>query len=106
MIQGTTPTLGFRIKDESVNLEEANNMYVTISQGLTEITKTGDFVEIVDQRKVYMWLTQQESFLLKEGEAEAQLNWTYEDPSHNPRRAATKPKTIQITKQLLKRVIE
>lgn len=108
MIRGTTPTFTFTIKNDTVDLAEAQNVYVTIRQGSKEITKTGDDIE-VETRTVNVFLGQEESLGLSEGaNAEVQINWTYLDQidATTIRRAATKVKTIQITKQLLKRVIE
>ena len=106
MIRATTPTFTFTIKDQTVDLSEAENIYVTLAQNSKTITKTGEDIEFTQPRTVEVWLTQQESLGLVEGGLEVQLNWTYEDASGNTRRAATLPKTIQVTKQLLKQVIE
>lgn len=107
MIRGTTPTFTFTIKDDTVDLTEAQNVYVTIRQGSKEITKTGEDIEVA-ARTVNIFLEQEESIGLAETSAEVQINWTYLDPTDGEtvRRAATKVKTIQIAKQLLKRVIE
>lgn len=107
MIRGTTPTFVFTIKSQTIDLTLANNVYVTIAQGAKVIEKEGEDLE-VGQKTVSVWLTQEESFKLSEGtNAEVQINWTYIDPVDNEsvRRAATKVKSIQISKQLLKRVI-
>lgn len=109
MIRGTTPTFTFKIRDENLNLNEAENVYVTIAQSGKLIERsTGDTSLNVDGRTVSLWLTQEESLRLTEGvNAEVQINWTYMDSDGvTVRRAATKLKTIPITKQLLKRVIE
>ena len=108
MIRGTTPTFTFTITNETVDLTEAENVYVTIRQGSKEITKTGEDLEVA-ARVVNVFLNQEESLSLSETvDAEVQINWTYLDPVDNTtvRRAATKVKSIKVTKQLLKRVIE
>lgn len=107
MIRGTTPTLSFTIADQAVDLSAADNVYVTISQYATNITKTGDSVT-VSGNTVSVWLTQQESMKLAVGKpASVQINWTYTDePTGAKRRAATKVKEITIENQLLGRVIE
>lgn len=105
MIRGTTPTLTLTIRNETVDLSEAANIYVTLRQGVKEIT-VSDGLEIGTPRTVQVFLTQEQSLGLVEGKAEIQVNWTYPDPiSGAPRRAATKVKTIPIDKQLLRRVI-
>ncbi len=108
MIRGTTPTFTFRIKSEDVNLNNAQNVYVTLSQGTKEITKTGEDLD-VDGRTVSVWLRQEESMRLNDGgvKLKVQINWTYLDiDGETVRRAATKIKTVPVTEQLLKRVIE
>ncbi len=106
MIRGTTPTFTFTIKSQTVNLGEAENVYVTIRQGANEITKSGEEISY-ELRTVNVYLTQEESLKLKENTpAEVQINWTYLDVDQTTvRRAATKVKSIQIDRQLLKRVI-
>lgn len=105
MIQGTTPTFTFTIKNQEINLSEATNVYVTLAQGIKLIEKQGSDLQI-DGSTVSVWLTQEESLKLTEGlDAEVQINWTYSDGG-TIRRAATKVKSIPVSKQLLKRVIE
>lgn len=106
MIRATTPTFTFTVKSTTLDLSEADNIYVTLAQGSRTITKTGEDIEFTQPRTVAVWLTQEESLSLVEGSMDVQLNWTYTDANSKVRRAATKTKTIQITKQLLKRVIE
>ena len=108
MIRGTTPTFVFTIQSQTLDLTQANHVYVTIAQGAKLIEKSGNDLEVA-AKTVSVWLTQEESFKLNDGTAaEVQINWTYIDPLDNEtvRRAATKVKSIQISKQLLKRVIE
>lgn len=105
MIQGTTPTFTFKIKDNTVDLSEATNVYVTLAQGIKLIEKQGSDLQI-DGATVSVWLTQEESLKLTEGiNVEVQVNWTYSD-GDQLRRAATVVKSISVNKQLLKRVIE
>ena len=105
MVRATTPTLTLTINDESVDLTAARNVYVTLEQGTTEITKTGDALEI-EPRVVKMWLSQEESLNLTEGAASLQINWTYLDTDGvTVKRAATNVAKITITRQLLDEVI-
>lgn len=109
MIRGTTPTFTLKLKEDSnIDLSEARNVYFTVSQGAKAITKTGDDIEISDGRTVLVFLNQEESLSLVEGQkTEVQLNWTYLDPDgETVRRAATKIKTIELGKQLIRKVIE
>jgi hypothetical protein len=108
MIRGTTPTFTLKLREDcNVNLQEANNIYFTVSQGTKEITKTGADLEIADGKTILVFLNQEESLSLREGQkTEVQLNWTYLDPDGNVRRAATKIREIELGKQLIRRVIE
>lgn len=105
MIQGTTPTFKCKVVG-SVDLQKAENVYVTITQGNTEITMTGDELTVTENT-ISCFLTQKKSLLLQAGQgAKIQVNWTYEDTSGEMRRAATRVKEIPIGEQLLRRVIE
>ena len=107
MVRGTTPTFILSFGENSdVDLASAQNIYFTIEQKGTEITKTGDDIVLSEGNTVSVFLNQRESFQLSEGAADIQLNWTYRDSNDALRRAATKAKTIQISKQLLGRVVE
>ena len=109
MIRGTTPTFTLKLKEDSnINLQEAINIYFTVAQGTNEITKTGADIEISDERTVLVFLNQEESLSLKDNQkAKVQLNWTYLDPDGvTVRRAATKVKEIELSEQLIRRVIE
>lgn len=107
MIRATTPTFTLTIKSDTLDLSEAENIYVSLAQGKCfYLEKSGDAIELTVPRTVEVWLSQEESISLAEGmPVEIQVNWTYLDGNGNVRRAATKPKSVQVTKQLLKRVI-
>lgn len=107
MIRGTTPTFTFTIRNEDIDLGAAENVYVTLAQGSKLIEKTGADLEI-ETRTVSVFLTQKESLQLLEGSnCEVQINWTYLDlDGETIRRAATKVKSIPISKQLLRREIQ
>ena len=49
MVRATTPTLTLTINDESVDLTAARNVYVTLEQNDTTLTKTGEELELVAQ---------------------------------------------------------
>lgn len=79
MIRGTTPTYIIKIKGD--NLKDATP-YVTISQGETEITKSGD--ELIADRDdksciLAVSLTQEETLKLAKGRAEIQVRWVNND---------------------------
>lgn len=118
MVRATTPTITLIIKDTSVDLTAATNVYATLSDSQDElrgcpvmcpnhfkITLTGEDIE-VEQRKVKCWLSQEQSLQLTPGQPlYAQLNWTYVDSGGRTQRAATSIGKIMITKQLLCEVI-
>ncbi len=108
MILGTTPTFTLKIADDSdADLTQANHVYFTICQGAKIITKSGEQLEVNDGKTVSVFLDQEDSMSLREGQkAEVQLNWTYTDTDGKFRRAATPVKEVTIGRQLLKRVIE
>lgn len=111
MIRGTTPTFTLKLKNKDgtpseINLNEANNINFTISQGQKLIVKSGEDIEIENGNTVLVFLTQKESLSLKEKQkTEIQLNWTYNDADGRTRRAATKVREIELDKQLYKEEI-
>jgi len=106
MVRATTPTLTLTINDETVDLTAARNVYVTLEQNNTTLTKTGEELD-VDARVVKVWLSQTESLALTEGQPlNIQINWTYLDTDGvTVKRAATNVAKITITRQLLDEVI-
>ena len=100
MVQATTPTFVLTLP-QTVNLSEAANVYFTISQGRNILTKTGDGLEI-NTNQVSVYLTQAETIAFSVGMAEIQLNWTYP----NGTRACTNVVSVNVDKNLLRRVIE
>ena len=105
MIRGTTPTFTLTVGDSrTVDLSLAQNIYVTIKQGNTEIELSGESLS-VDDNVISCYLTQEQSLQFLEGVgAKIQVNWTYNSEG-TVKRAATVVKGIQIHEQLLKRVI-
>ncbi len=106
MIRATTPTFNLTISGDSVDLTQATSVYVTIAQGNTIITLTGDDLTVTEDM-ISCFLNQEQALsLLGNSPAKIQVNWTYADATDTVKRAATKVVTIQIGEQLLKRVIE
>ena len=61
MIRGTTPTFTLKLKNKDgtpseIDLNEANNIYFTISQNGRSIIKTGTDIEIEDGNTVLVFL--------------------------------------------------
>ncbi len=105
MIRATTPTFTLTIKDEDLDLSQANNVYVAIKQGLDSLEITGSDLEI-DRNVIHCFIPQEKSLQLVEGTAKIQVNWTYTDETENTKRAATRVKEIVIGEQLIRRVLE
>lgn len=109
MVRGTTPTITLRIKERyNVDLNEAINIYFTVSQGHFCVTKTGEDVAISeDGKSAGAYLTQEESMELSDKvPGKAQLNWTYIDASGVVKRGATVAKEFDVGEQLYRKVIE
>lgn len=105
MIRGTTPTICMNIVNGGeLDLTRASDLYVTLRQGQTVITKKEGVK--ADAQSVSFSFTQREALKLHEGSAEVQINWTYRDAvDRSKRRAATRVAEIQISRQLLDEVI-
>ena len=103
MIIGTTPTLTLKLKRSySIDLNQATQVYVTLKQGSTVLTKSVPDIVLVDGKTVQFTLTQAESLnLVLDKNVEVQLNWTY-SVGGVVKRAATKVIELNLEKQLLK----
>lgn len=100
MIRGTTPTFTLTIND-TVDLTEAANVYVTFHSRQGDLTKTGDDLEI-SANVVNVYLTQEETLSFVVGRCELQINWTYNDGS----RACTNIVTVDVGANLINEVLE
>ena len=99
MVQATTPTFVLTLP-ETVDLSEAENVYFTIRQNQTLITKSGDNIT-VDGNTVYVPLSQAETVRLYNGVAKIQLNWTYADGN----RACSNIVNIKVDSNLIMEVL-
>lgn len=106
MIIGTTPTLTLKLKRSyNIDLNQATQVYVTLKQGSTILTKSVPDIVLVDGKTVQFTLTQAESLnLVLDKNVEVQLNWTY-NIGGVLKRAATKVIELNLEKQLLKQVL-
>ena len=84
MTRGTTPTYTFELKDHTVNLGNADSVYVTFRQGRRALRKSGTDVTVSGYTAVTS-LTHAESlaFLATQEPVYAQLNWIYSDGSRS-----------------------
>lgn len=78
--RGTTPTYRLILQDTTIDLAEANDVYVTFADGKYNkiIEKTGADLYI-DGNVVEIFLTQEETLKLPAGELLVQINWTYNE---------------------------
>lgn len=106
MVNGATIPITLTVgQSGDIDLTAALNVYVTLAQGNTTITLTGEQLSIT-ANTVEFNLTQNQSLSLAVGTpVSVQVNWTYYDVAGKVQRAATKTKRITVTEQLLKQVI-
>ena len=108
MILGTTPTFTLKFKaNQSINLNEVDQIYVTIKQGNNIITKTGEGVVVTGNKTLQFSLTETESLsFAPDKKIEIQVNWIYSyNLSTNIKRGATRVIEVDIEKQLLKQAL-
>lgn len=105
MVQYTTPEFTFVIKDDGADLTDAENIYVTFKQNHSQLTKTGEDLTIVDRKTIQASLSQEESMYFVPGPVSIQINWTFLDENNKLQRVSTGIKQVQITQNLLPRVI-
>lgn len=108
MTEWTTPDFKLRVKNEELDLAQAETVKVTFAQGETVITKEGDALRI-DGNTVSVWLTQEEAGRFKalcSRPSEVQINWTYlAEDGTTVKRAATAICRYLVTRNLLREVI-
>lgn len=97
----TTPTFTLTFTEQSLDLTQANNVYVTFEQLAKKITKTGNNLN-VQEKSIVVYLSQSETLLFKEGIVDVQANWT----GANGKRTSSEVAHVEFSKQLLKKVIE
>lgn len=100
MVQATTPTFVLSLP-ETVDLSEAENVYFTIRQNQTLITKSGENIT-VDGQTVYVPLSQAETVRFLDGVAKIQLNWVYADG----KRACSNIVNVKVLPNLVIEVLE
>ncbi len=99
--RATTPTFICTFDDEGLDLTTAHNVYVTFEQASKSITKSGEDIEI-EPKQITIYLNQAETLRFNEGKIEVQANWTMA----NGRRACSDVVNVELSKQLLRRVVE
>lgn len=97
----TTPTLTMTFADDELDLTAASGVYVTLKQNNVEVTKTGTDIAVAP-KQVEVALSQADTIQFVEGLVNVQVNWIFPDG----KRACSDVKAFQMSKQLLKAVIE
>ena len=98
--RGVTPTFTLKFNEESLDLTQAANVYVTFSYGKGKITKGANDIT-VRENEVDVFLSQQETLAFPIGVVEIQVNWVY----GNGVRGASDCVSYKFSKQLLDRVV-
>ena len=96
----TTPTLSLVVEGVDIT---GMDVYVTISQGSTELTVTNAPMEFDGEgTAIALALTQEQTERFRVGEAKVQVNWVGGDGMRN----ATTIGRLQVDDNLLRRVVE
>lgn len=106
MVHYTTPELTFVIDNDGVDISSAENIYVTFKQNTSLVTKTGEDISVEDGNTIKVWLSQEESAYFIPGPVSIQINWTFLDGDGKLQRVSTGIKQVQITQNLLPRVVD
>lgn len=101
MIRATTPTLVLTLTgDNTLDITQADNVYVTMMQFGEPLTKTGEDLELT-AKTITLHLTQQETLLFVEDvPVSIQINWIADGE-----RFATPIHQITVGRQLLSEVM-
>lgn len=98
--RATTPIFTLTFTEQTLDLTQAANVYVTFSQGGKDLTKTGSDLGILP-KEVSVYLSQKETLQFNEGVVRIQVNWT----GSGGTRFCSKVATIVLSEQLLKKVV-
>ena len=96
--RGTTPTYTLTFEEPTLDLTEANGVYVTFRKGSKALTKTGEDIE-VEAKQIKVYLTQRETLSFSTGEVKVQANWT----TLGGKRASSNVASIILSEQLLEK---
>lgn len=99
--RGTTPTYVLTFTDEALDLTQSNNVYVTFRKGAKVLTKTGTDIDVAP-KQIEVYLNQKETLSFSQGDVKVQANWTLS----GGRRVASVVATVDLSEQLLEKVIE
>lgn len=98
--QFTTPDFTLTFSEQGLDLTQADQVYVTFTSGMNEVTKSGSDL-IIGEKTIGVFLDQAETGRFKPGTIRIQANWIA-----GGKRIASDVVSYVITEQLLRRVIE
>lgn len=98
--QYTTPTFTLTFTEQTLDLTQADHVYVTFRSGATKLTKSGDALT-VGAKTIGVHLTQSDTARFASGKLEVQANWTI-----SGNRFASESAAVEITENLLSEVVE
>ncbi len=104
MIRGTTPTFILELQDDTVDLTETNNVYISLESGTIEmLKKNGDEGVDIQPHQISVYLTQAETLQFADkSKIEIQVNWTYANGS----RGCTDIAKVSVGRNLIDTVLE
>jgi len=106
MIPGCTNAIDMTLDDQTVNLNNAQDLFVSINQNGMQLDFPKDRIQVAaNGYQLSVYLTQEETMRFRFGTAVAQVNWTELDPLSNFSRAATDPFVIDIGQQFMRQVL-
>ena len=98
--KGTTPTFTLTFSEATLDLTQAEHVFVTF-RGSKTVEKSDTDLTITE-KSVEVYLTQQETLALSKGNVQIQVNWTYSDG----KRSASDIVNYSFSENLVERVIE
>ena len=105
MYRGTTPTYTFTLPG-TVDLTEADKVFVTFAKMNEEIIYTKENADLtIEAHSVAVYLTQEETLALPNGQIKVQLNWLYTQ-GNITKRACSNKMVINANKNLIDEEIE
>ena len=99
--KGTTPTITLTFTEATLDLTQAEHVYVSF-RGVGTTVEKKDTDLTIQAKSIGVYLTQEETLSLYEGDVQIQANWTYGDGS----RSASEIVKYRFTDNLIERVIE
>ena len=96
----TTPTFTLTFTEQTLDLTHAEKVFVTFQGNGVNFTKDGEDLS-VEEKKIDVFLSQEESGSLPDGPVRVQANWMNPDG----RRYASTIATVMVSPNLLKKVI-